>query len=110
MKHVNEKTKTDYSYFFEQYLKSAEIPQLQYKVRKSKGKFILSYKWKSEVKGFNMPVYLKINKEKVKLEPSTKEYKKIELNQFSQGLNPGFKFGLFELIEDFNNELNYIAW
>ena len=110
IQHVNKKTGSDYNYFFEQYLKSAQIPELQYKVKKNKGKYTVSYKWNTEVKEFKMPVYLKINNKKIKLEPDTKEYKKIEIDKFSQGINPGFKFGLFELIEDFNNVTNYIAW
>ncbi len=110
IRHVNEKTKMDFSYFFDLYLKRAKIPELVYKVRKNKSKYLISYKWNCENKDFKMPVYLKFNNKKIKLEPDTKEFKVIEIDKFSQGSNPGFQFGLFDLLEYFNNETNYIAW
>ena len=54
---VNEKTGSDYSYFFDHYLKKAKLPKLEYRVTKGKkGIYLLSYKWVNVSNDFTMPV------------------------------------------------------
>jgi aminopeptidase N len=56
IQYINAKTKTDYRYFFNQYLKYASIPTLSLKYT-MKGKTLsVSYKWNADVKDFRMPV------------------------------------------------------
>ena len=55
--YINEKTGGDYSKFFEQYIKYPDIPVLEYKLEKYKGKkYTLSLRWDVDVKDFEMPV------------------------------------------------------
>lgn len=53
---INEKTKTDYTAFFAQYLTKASIPVLQVKFKKEGKNTVVSYRWKADVDNFNMPV------------------------------------------------------
>lgn len=57
LQYFNKKTGKDLSSFFQQYLFYPDIPTLEYKTQKLKGKGIeLTYRWKADVDGFNMPV------------------------------------------------------
>ncbi len=49
---VSTKTGLDLSSFFEQYLRTIQIPRLEYKLSQNK----LSYRYSNCVKGFNMPI------------------------------------------------------
>ena len=50
--YINQRAKYNYSPFFEQYLKFADVPILEYRwVKKN-----LEMRWKAEAKGFRMPV------------------------------------------------------
>lgn len=53
------KTKRDLSKVFEQYLKYADIPVFEYQLKKLKGRdYELKYRWKADVKGFTLPVFV----------------------------------------------------
>jgi aminopeptidase N len=68
--YFNTKSGKNLSLLFEQYLKHAELPVLEYKLKKAKhGEFEITYRWNSSIKNFNMPFYV-----------STKEQKNIRLN------------------------------
>ncbi|HLP52229.1 MAG TPA: M1 family metallopeptidase [Chitinophagales bacterium] len=57
--YFNKKTGRDLSPVFEQYLKYAAIPVLDYKLKKKKkGEYELSYRWITDVSNFNMPVLI----------------------------------------------------
>jgi aminopeptidase N len=56
IRYVNQQTKTDYSYFFNQYLKYPNIPTLQIKFGQQGQTVVLHYKWNTDVPGFKMPV------------------------------------------------------
>jgi aminopeptidase N len=64
--YINTKTKTDYTYFFDQYLKHTAIPTLSVKYGVKGELLTLSYKWIADVPGFRMPV--KVTKTKGKYE------------------------------------------
>jgi aminopeptidase N len=48
--------KKDYSKFFEQYLYHVQIPVLEYKLKKTWRGLDVSYRWATDVKGFEMPI------------------------------------------------------
>ena len=60
--YISKKSKIDFSKVFDQYLRTIKIPTLEYKIKTG----LLSYRWTNVVPGFNMP--LKIYNEKNKLE------------------------------------------
>ena len=56
VKYFNDKTGMNLTAVFDQYLKHAKIPLLQYNLKKDKGNtYIFSYKWKTDSKDFLMP-------------------------------------------------------
>jgi hypothetical protein len=64
--YINTKTQTDYTYFFDQYLRYPSIPILQIKYSMKGEVLTVSYKWKADVPDFHMPV--KVTKTKGKFE------------------------------------------
>jgi aminopeptidase N len=60
--YINRKTKTDYTYFFDQYLRHTSIPTLSLKYSVKGEILTVSYKWVADEKGFRMPV--KVTKSK----------------------------------------------
>ncbi len=53
---INETTKTNYTPFFDQYLRHTAIPRLELKADKRSDTLVLSYRWKTDVDHFQMPV------------------------------------------------------
>ena len=56
MGYVNERTGTDLAYFFDQYLRNPKIPVLEVSSWKKGAESSARYRWKSDVKGFHMPI------------------------------------------------------
>lgn len=54
--YINQKAGKDYGYFFEQYFRNAEIPQLEITVTQHRDSVIAQYRWRAEVPDFRMPV------------------------------------------------------
>jgi hypothetical protein len=54
--YINKESKIDFSKVFDQYLRTTQIPVLEYKVKDNK----LSYRYTNCVKGFNMRLLLKV--------------------------------------------------
>lgn len=52
----NQELGKDYTYLFNEYLKSTETPTLEYKILKTKKGWELYYRWVAKEKGFLMPV------------------------------------------------------
>ena len=81
-------TKLDLNAFFDQYLRSTNIPTFEYKLEKGK----LSYRWINVEKGFNMPLKVKFNKKhEILVQPS--------LAWKSLGINP--KYSSLEVDDNF---------
>lgn len=59
--------KLDLQKVFDQYLRTTQIPVLQYKLKKGK----LSYRWTNCVEGFNMPLRINTSKGSLMLKPTT---------------------------------------
>ena len=53
---VNRKTGKDWTPFFDQYLKKTSLPKLDVNILKKADSVTVRYRWRTEVKGFNMPV------------------------------------------------------
>lgn len=64
--YISRKSGMDFSKVFDQYLRTAKIPKLQYK---TDGKTV-SYQWTNVVSGFAMPVRVAINGKEVLLKPT----------------------------------------
>lgn len=63
-----------------QYLHHPKLPTLEYKYKKGlNNKNTLMYRWKSEHKGFNMPIYIDIDGEEIKISP-THEFQSIPIS------------------------------
>jgi len=54
--YIKQKTKTDYGYFFDQYLRHASLPKLVLHLTEQGSSLIVKYKWQANVKNFDMPV------------------------------------------------------
>lgn len=65
--YISNKAGTDLSKVFDQYLRTTEIPLLQYKIEKN----VVSYRWDSCVAGFNMPVKVSFGNKEKWLKPTT---------------------------------------
>ncbi|MFI5155105.1 MAG: M1 family metallopeptidase [Chitinophagales bacterium] len=61
-KYINEKTKTNYDYFFDQYLRHPGLPELEIKLINENSSLSLQYKWNADVKDFRMPVKVTMSK------------------------------------------------
>jgi len=65
----------DLTAFFDQYLKHAKIPTLEFK-RSGQG---YAYKWQADVENFDMPIMVQVNGEEKWLFPETSEWKPIAI-------------------------------
>lgn len=100
---VREKTGTDYTYFFNQYLKNPKLPVLRYEIKKGKnGKKIMKYRWEEAVDGFKMPLIIEMDKSKKQLECSA-SFKEVEID-LKNGQDPKFKYGLYRVVEIKDNQ------
>ena len=54
--YVNSVTGTDYTYFFDQYLRYPALPKLDAVLTAKGGKTMCRYRWRADVKDFRMPV------------------------------------------------------
>ena len=72
--YISDKMGYDLSTFFDQYLRTTNIPVFEYKLNDG----LLEYKWTNVVDGFNMPIELFVGDEKIRLNP-TQEIKSINV-------------------------------
>ena len=72
--YISDKMGYDLSTFFDQYLRTTNIPIFEYKLNDG----LLEYKWTNVVDGFNMPIELFVGDEKIRLNP-TQETKLIDV-------------------------------
>ena len=72
-KYISEKTGLKLEKTFEQYLSTTKIPTLEYSLKKDKNRFLIYYRWSNCVTGFDMPILLPKNSNKLALKiPVTK--------------------------------------
>ena len=72
--YISEKMGYDLSTFFDQYLRTTNIPVFEYKLNDG----LLEYKWTNVVDGFKMPIELFVGDKKIRLNP-TQEIKSINI-------------------------------
>jgi aminopeptidase N len=62
--HISMTLNKDYRPFFDQYLRHAAIPELQLKFKQGNSGLEIQYRWKTDEKGFDMPVKVTVQKNK----------------------------------------------
>jgi len=77
--YINDKTKTDYRYFFDQYLTRPAIPELQLKLKREGTITYVKYKWNAEAEAFRMPVKVTTAKDVYTFIYPTKDWKELKL-------------------------------
>ena len=84
--YVNTYTQKDYTSFFYQYLYTAKIPVLEYKIeKKRRAKDIqVSFRWKAEVENFDMPIKIGIASDWKTVTPKTNKWQRISLKNTSE--------------------------
>lgn len=77
--YINDKTNTDYTCFFNQYLKHTALPKLQMDVYDKNGRSTLRYRWIANEVGFKMPVKVFLGDKNPAFIYPTTEWKEMEL-------------------------------
>ena len=78
IQYIKKMSGSDFSDFFEQYLNQAELPVLEYFIKKNKKNYFLHFRWNA-IQKFDMPVLAKINDENYSWIYPNKKWKKIKL-------------------------------
>jgi aminopeptidase N len=76
--YISTQAKYDYSKVFDQYLRTIQIPKLEFYFSDHKKKVF--YRWTNVVKGFDLPIVLKSNESTIRIIP-TEEWKSSDLNK-----------------------------
>ncbi len=79
VQYVNQKTGTDYTAFFDQYLRTTQIPTLELMFEDEEGKHYVKYRWATAIKNFSMPVQYTIGEEDPAFLYPTLDWQKIQL-------------------------------
>lgn len=79
--YISQKSGYNYSKVFDQYLRTIQIPKLEFYFENKK----VFYRWTNCVKGFNLPLVLKGNANKIKIIP-TEEWESLSLKDNEAGL------------------------
>ena len=79
--YISQKTGKDLKPIFDQYLRNIAIPVFEYEIKTDASrKLQLNYHWKADVAAFNLPIRVKVAKNKYELiYPTTTEMKTLEL-------------------------------
>jgi len=75
-KYIAKKSGLKLTKVFDQYLRYAKIPVLEYKIDNG----ILSYRWVTDVKGFNMPVKVSLKADEYTLVKPTNDWKTVKID------------------------------
>jgi aminopeptidase N len=78
--YINKKAGKDLSPVFDQYLRYANIPELEYKIAGKRKNMQLQYRWKADVKNFNMPVRVLLSPDGFTTIQPTTEWQILPLN------------------------------
>jgi aminopeptidase N len=79
----NKTSGTDWTSFFDQYLRYPRLPTLLHKTTATPTGMKLSYRWQADVAAFDMPVVLTIREQAVRIKPNTQVWQEIEFEQLS---------------------------
>lgn len=75
--YISHKSGIDFNHFFDQYLRTANIPTLEIEHSKK----TVRYRWTNVVKGFDMPIDVEIDGKKQRIYPTT-EFQQLNAKQF----------------------------
>jgi aminopeptidase N len=84
MEFFNNRTRHNWSSFFEQYLFKAQIPVLEYSLKEVDGRLELKYRLVADVKGLEMPVKVNINKDALEDILANSSWQIIDLAYFNK--------------------------
>jgi hypothetical protein len=88
--YINQRVDYDLSPVFDQYLRHANIPTLQYHISDE----TLYYRWDADIQGFDMPVEVSLNGNEFSvIHPTVNEWRTAELNLSEVSnftINPNF--------------------
>ncbi len=74
--YISKQSAIDFSKVFDQYLRTTNIPALEYKIEKGK----LFYRWTNCVKGFNMPVKVMLTKGRYSFIYPVEKFKQVKIS------------------------------
>jgi aminopeptidase N len=77
--YVNRATGTDFTYFFDQYLRYASLPKLEVLLMARGGGLKCRYRWRADVKDFHMPVRVTTSPGKFAFIHPTTEWQTMDL-------------------------------
>ena len=99
IKYFNDKTGQNLDKVFDQYVRYPAIPKLEYKLKKKGSKHsILSYRWVTDVEGFDMPMRYKDNTDNwVQIQP-TSEWQTVKVKKVKPS---NFKFAADQFYVNF---------
>ncbi len=83
VQYINKTSGTDWTAFFDQYLRYPRLPTLLYKATATPQGMKLTYRWQADVAAFNMPVLLMLNEQAVRISPNTREWQEVILEQLT---------------------------
>ncbi|MEZ5043936.1 MAG: M1 family metallopeptidase [Saprospiraceae bacterium] len=81
IRHFSTGSGKDLFSFFEQYLRYAQLPCLEYDLEETKKGITLTYRWDADVANFDMPVKVGIPGHYTTIYPKNKEWQEIKLPQ-----------------------------
>ena len=93
--YISNFTNIDFTLVFDQYLRTTQIPTLEYKISKKN----IKYRWTHCIENFNMPVTAYLNNIQIKLKPKT-SWKKIKCSYKIQKFVIDKNFYINTKIED----------
>ncbi len=64
--YISSESGIDFSKIFDQYLRDIRIPKLEYSIEQNQ----LSFRWTNAVNGFDMPVFISVNEDFLKINPT----------------------------------------
>jgi len=76
---INQQTKTDFTYFFNQYLKFSSIPELQLEFERQGKETHVRYKWHTDEPNFSMPIKVTTSESNYEFIRPTQEWKELFL-------------------------------
>jgi aminopeptidase N len=77
--YINQKAGKDWTPFFDQYLRHRNPPILEYKIKKNKEGCDFSFRWKTDVSNFEMPIKIKSGSETLLIQPKADEMQTLHL-------------------------------
>ncbi len=81
---INQKTKNDYTYLFDQYLRYTSIPIIEIKLQPKGSSLAVEYRWKSDVENFRMPIKITTAKDRFTFVYPTPKWQTMILNNMTE--------------------------